>query len=148
MAWTAITGSIDLSEILEDTFLSHYEMYSHYLRGSEGGLNITFTYTNKKNWSSTAEDDYHVEPIKRISGVFITGALRNTDADDAEQAAEAIEEMIATFKEKHDLEVGLASFIVNPRSENYHYSITLSDRHVALNKVQETEDLELVFDDK
>lgn len=85
MAWLEITGVINfgIGDITEDQFLGVYELFSGYFKGSEGGLNIAFTKTKRKNWSSSSEKNYRTEDIYRIENVVVTGDLRHIDPEDA-----------------------------------------------------------------
>ena len=139
-AWTIITGSIQLEEMTEDDFLIHYGLFSHYLVGSEGGLNIHFTRTFKKSWSSSSESEYQVEPFQYVNGVFITGSLRDFNEEKAVEASEAIEEFLARLKESFDYRIGSGSFIISPDNTNYYYTVSLNKEYVHTQMIHLSED--------
>lgn len=119
--WSHITGVIHLdTSVTEDELLDRYGLFSHNLVGSEGGMNISFTRTQRKNSWSSSEDDYNVEPFTRLSNMVFQGDLRDFDADKLEAALDALKEFLYDLKDNYV--IGSASFILEcDASENYYH---------------------------
>lgn len=126
--WSHITGVINLdASVTEDDLLNIYGRTSHKLVGSEGGLNISFTRTQRKNWSSSSEKDYNVEPFTRISNMVLQGNLRDFDEQKLEAALEALKEFL--YELKVEYVIRSASFILEcDTSENYYHLAFVKDR--------------------
>lgn len=133
--WTYVTGIVHLEDAThEDNLLALYERVSHTLRGSEGGPTINFTKTSKKNFSSSSEADYYVEPFQRINNMTVQGYLRDFDTDKAEEALEGIKYFLNMLKD-HNL-VRHASFVLETASADYFYNISFVGGRVRYKKMK------------
>ena len=119
--WTEVIGVVHVeSGATEDGLLSIYGRISHALKGSEGGLSIHFTRTERKDWRDSNESNYKVEPYTRLNTMVLTGELRNFDEGNASEAVEALKVFLSTLHE-HKL-VRRASFTLECKaSEDYYY---------------------------
>lgn len=121
--WSHITGVIHLdSNVTEDSLLSIYGLYSHNFVGSEGGLNISFTRTLKKDCYSSSESDYYVEPYTRISNMVLQGDLRDFDFNKLENAKDTLVELLERLNER--IGIRNASFVLENDCHNAHYQIS------------------------
>lgn len=120
--WTHLTGVVHLNDgLCEDQVLACYERISHLLRGSEGGPNISFTRTARKNFSTSAERDYRVEPFTRLDNMVIQGDLRSFDSEKAAEAVEGIKDFLRLLKNHNMLRH--ASFVLQSDDAQYYYNI-------------------------
>lgn len=126
--WTDIVGVVHLeSESTEDGLLSIYGRISHALKGSEGGLSIHFTRTEKKDWSASYESNYVVEPYSRLNTMVITGELRDFNEGKLIEAVEGLKAFLSTLHE-HKM-VKRATFTLEcETSEDYYYVSFLRGR--------------------
>lgn len=133
--WTYLTGVIHIdSTTSEDELLAAYQRVSHLLVGSEGGANISFTKTTRKNFSSSAEGDYRVEPFTRIDNMVIQGYFRDFGSDKALEALEGIKHLLRLLKERHIARS--ASFTMESTDCDYYYNISLVCGRVRSQKVK------------
>lgn len=135
--WSHITGVIHLDRsVTEDDLLAMYSRYSHYLVGSEGGLNISFTRTERKNWSSSTESDYKVDRFTRVENIIIQGDLRNYDESKLEEGLAALKEYLQDLKKEHM--VDRASFVLECDISDYYYHLAFAKGKTRIKKVKLT----------
>lgn len=131
-SWTYVTGVIHVeSHINEDQLLSLYGLFSHDLVGSEGGANISFTYTSKKDGFDSSSREYFVEPYQRLSSMVFQGHLRNFDEDKMVKAVQGMEGYLRRLKESKVLKGASFLFECN-HSDNYYqvsYALGRVRRH-------------------
>lgn len=132
--WSHVTGVIHLDvSVTEDSLLSIYGLLSHHLVGSEGGLNISFTRTTRKNSFSSSEADYHVEPISRIDNMVIQGHLRDFDEKKLDNGFETLKEYLIELNKR--IGIRSASFVLECDASNYYYHLAYTMGRVRSKKV-------------
>lgn len=132
--WSHITGIVHLDgSITEDELLGVYRSISHLLVGSEGGLTISFTRTNKKTWESTAECEYEVEPFTRLSNMVFNGSLRDFPESKFKSALKGIKILLCELKELHVLDS--ATFVLECDEMDDCYHVTFLRGEVKTKKI-------------
>jgi hypothetical protein len=142
MGWCYVTGIINLEDsVTKDCLIEKYSDVSYLLSGSEGGLNLNFTETFKKNFSSSSDDEYYVDPVSRIDNMTITGSLRGFDAEKSLDATDGILTLLTVLKRDKHIRVRNASFMIESTDWNYYYTVNFtidqkirSRKHIIKNK--------------
>lgn len=126
--WSHVNGVICIDgAVTEEQLINIYGIFSHDLVGSEGGLNISFTYTYKKSYSSSAESDYNVEPFKRLSNMVFHGDLRDFDEYKLDNAVESLKRFLMELNKR--VLVFNSSFVLECEvSEVYYHLAYVKDR--------------------
>jgi len=131
--WGQITGVIKLEiGVTEDQLLSIYGLFSHNLKGSEGGLNISFTRTERKDGRSSAESEYNVERYTRVDNMVIQGSLRDFDESNIRAAYESLREYLYYLRDRKM--INSASFILYCSLSDFHYTISYLKERVRSKK--------------
>lgn len=133
--WSHITGVIHFDgNVTEDELLSVYGMYSHDVKGSEGGLHISFTRTTKRKGSRSSESTYSVEPFTRLSNMVFNGSLRDFEEEKLEDAVTAIKEYIERVHEFCTIKN--ASFVFECDHADSYYHLTFVRSNVRIKKMK------------
>lgn len=129
--WSSISGHIKLdSTIPQGAFLMNYGLYAKSFSGSEGGLDIQFTSSTKKDWSSSSENYYNVTNFSEVDGIVMSGRLRDFDEGCCDHAADEMESFLIRLKKQFTYCIESASFIISCDTSDSYWVVTLSNEHV------------------